>query len=167
MADDENERTEEQLAAEAGAGCGVCALKPTADDVFGFKYYDFRYLCTPSMPWRKGGRHSMRSRTNALPSAASALHKTSLKRLDASPNSGVHRQGCEAATSALPDHGLPALSCNAGWDRHVRRPSYCWRCVLCMAVRLGDVLGASEPSFQRHISLRMAKRRAASALTMN
>eukprot|EP00965_Chrysotila_dentata_P175676 5799670-Pleurochrysis_carterae.AAC.1 len=47
--------TDEIAAEEAGAGCGVCMLKPTADDIFGFKYYDFRYLCTPSMPWRKGG----------------------------------------------------------------------------------------------------------------
>eukprot|EP00965_Chrysotila_dentata_P230745 6197966-Pleurochrysis_carterae.AAC.1 len=47
--------TEEERLSEAGAGCGVCALKPTAEDIFGFHYYDFRYLCLPALPWSKGG----------------------------------------------------------------------------------------------------------------
>ncbi|KAJ8598833.1 hypothetical protein CTAYLR_008546 [Chrysophaeum taylorii] len=35
---------------EAGAGCGVCMIEPSWDGIIGFKRYNYKYLCTPSVP---------------------------------------------------------------------------------------------------------------------
>eukprot|EP00617_Octactis_speculum_P020968 CAMPEP_0185767660 /NCGR_PEP_ID=MMETSP1174-20130828/45475_1 /TAXON_ID=35687 /ORGANISM="Dictyocha speculum, Strain CCMP1381" /LENGTH=708 /DNA_ID=CAMNT_0028451987 /DNA_START=21 /DNA_END=2147 /DNA_ORIENTATION=- len=50
-----SEKETQQTEEEKGAGCGVCMITPDTDGVFGFKSYDYKYLCMPSMPWSKGG----------------------------------------------------------------------------------------------------------------
>jgi NCS2 family nucleobase:cation symporter-2 len=43
----------DEIEEDAMAGCGVCKLTPDKAGLIG--EYDYKYLCTPSMPWTEGG----------------------------------------------------------------------------------------------------------------